>query len=84
VNLGKSNWQITGYPASLRKIDAEALNCNLHPKKVAIEQILKLEYDWILQLLHGGRQQIIISGKAASTGLNNVSPPAPIASDSLL
>ena len=37
VNLGKSNWQITGYPASLRKIDAEALNCNLHPKIAAIE-----------------------------------------------
>ena len=32
-----SNWQITGYPASPRKIDAEALNCNLHPKMAAIE-----------------------------------------------
>ena len=38
VNLGKSNWQITGYPALLRKIDAEALNCNLHPKIAAIER----------------------------------------------
>ena len=38
VNLGKSNWQITGYPALLRKIDAEALNCNLHPKIAAIKR----------------------------------------------
>ena len=44
VNLVQSNWQMTGYPASLRKIDAEALNCKLHPKL----SIFKLEYDWIL------------------------------------
>ena len=44
VNLVKSNWQITGYPASLRKTDAEAPNCKLHPRL----SILKWEYDWIL------------------------------------
>ena len=39
VNLVQSNWQVTSYLASLRKIDAEALNCKLHPKL----SILKLE-----------------------------------------
>ena len=58
VNLGKSNWQITGYPASLRKIDAAALNCNLHPKRLSILK-LKIWLDFAQHRRH-------ISGKAGS------------------
>ena len=77
VNLGKSNWQITGYPASLRKIDAAALNCNLHPKRWSI---LKLKI-WLDFAQSGGTSV----GKRVQLchWFELLSPPAPNACDSL-
>ena len=78
VNLGKSNWQITGYPVSLRKIDAAALNCNLHPKRWSI---LKLKI-WLDFAQSGGTSV----GKRVQLchWFEMLSPLAPNACDSLL